>query len=82
MSQFLAAIRLIISLLPLITETVKGLQAAFPGAGTAKLDALTAIVQEAANADAALTELYTQAAPRLAPILSAFVALIKRPATP
>lgn len=83
MAQILAALKLIFSLLPLITETVHGLQTAFPSAGTAKLDVLTAVVAEAAQADAVLKDVYTTAAPKLAPILSAFVALIKgKPAVP
>lgn len=80
MAQILAALKLIFSLLPLITETVRGLQAAFPHAGLAKLDVLTAVVAEAAQADATLKDVYATAAPKLAPILSAFVGLIKKPA--
>lgn len=77
MTQILSAIRLILALMPLITETVHALQAAFPKAGLAKLDVLVAVVEQAAQADATLTEVYNSAAPKLAPILSAFVGLIK-----
>jgi hypothetical protein len=80
MTQILAALKLIFALLPLITQAVHGLQAAFPGLGTAKLDALMVVVQQAAEADDKLREVYTTALPKLAPILSAFVALIKKPA--
>lgn len=85
MAQFLAAIKIIFGLWPLIESTIHGLQAAFPNAGGAKLTALLGVIDTAVVQEPTLVDLYAKAKPVLGSVLNPLIALTKAapaPATP
>jgi hypothetical protein len=77
MLQFLAALKVIFGLWPLIETTIKGLQAAFPNAGASKLTALLSVIDTAVAQEPTLVNLYAQAKPVIGTVLTPLIALTK-----
>jgi hypothetical protein len=77
MAQFLAAIKVIFGLWPLIESTIHGLQAAFPNAGASKLTALLGVIDTAVAQEPTLVDMYAKAKPVLGSVLNPLIALTK-----
>jgi hypothetical protein len=73
--QFLTTLKMIISLLPLLVEAIKNLEAAMPGSGNgiAKLDALKAIVQTAYSGATDAIGTFEQVWPKISDVASGIV---------
>jgi len=78
MTQLIAIITLINQLFPLILQTIKTVEAAFPqtGQGAAKMAIVQGVIQNAMNASNELQVTVTQIAPVVTPIVNGVVAML------
>jgi hypothetical protein len=78
MAQFIAIITLINQLFPLIIQTVKAVESAFPagGQGAAKMAIVQGVIQHALEVSTDLQVTAAQIVPVLTPIINGVVAML------
>ena len=78
MAQILSALKLVLAMWPIIKATILGLQSLFPGAGSAKLDALLQVIDAGAAEEPALAAMYADGKSKLSVVLNPLIALTKK----